>query len=160
MTNEEKLQERLNKAIEVFRQKEAEIAELKGFIESKDKALQLLQDTYNKVFAENIELKESLDKTKSDSNQYQFLYNEAKSKLIAYKSEVEELRSQINWLDEDNDNLQNKNETLEKTNGNLSQALQNSLKINEIISKQKKEKVEIPVKQQNIFTPMNGAFTI
>ena len=49
MTNEEKLQDRLNKAIEVFRQKEAEIAELKGFIESKDKALKILQNTYNET---------------------------------------------------------------------------------------------------------------
>lgn len=146
MTNEEKLQERLNKAIEVFRQKEAEIAELKGFIESKDKALQLLQDTYNKVFAENIELKESLDKAKSDSKHYQLLYNETKSQLIAYKAEVEELHSQVNWLDEDNDNLQTRNELLKEK-------LEDSLKIQTI-------QHQLPREKTNIFTPVKGTFTI
>ena len=159
MTNEEKLQERLNKAIEVFRQKEAEITELKGFIESKDKALKLLQDTYNKVFAENIELKEALDKAKSDSNHYQLLYNDTKSELIAYKSEVEELHNQVNWLDEDNDNLQSHNEK-------LTEQLEKSLKIQTIQHQinQEKKTANIPVPtqstKQNIFTPVNGAFTI
>lgn len=125
MTNEEKLQERLNKAIEVFKQKEAEIAELHTTIENKDKAYKILQDTYNEVFAELNKLKE----------QHEIL----NKKYAKRKEQIVELESQLSWAEEDNENLQN---------------------INEIISQPKKEKVEIPVKQQNIFTPVNGAFTI
>lgn len=146
MTNEEKLQDRLNKAIEVFRQKEAEIAELKSVIESKDKELQLLQDTYNKVFAENIELKEELDKVKSDSQHYQLLYNEANSELIACKAEVKELHSQLNWLDEDNDYLQSRNELLKEK-------LEKSLKT-------QTTQDQLPREKTNIFTPVKGTFTI
>ena len=155
MTNEEKLQDRLNKAIEVFRQKEAEIVELKSFIESKDKALKILQDTYNKVFAENTKLKEEIEHIKnnnakltvelneaqSDSNHYKLLYNDTNSKLIAYESELKELRSQVNWLDEDNEYLQSRNEALENKP-------EESLNIKEVQEK------------TNIFTPVKGAFTI
>lgn len=160
MTNEEKLQDRLNKAIEVFRQKEAEIAELKGFIESKDKALKILQDTYNEVFAENTKLKEEIESIKnnnaklsvelneaqSDSNHYKLLYNDTNSKLIAYESELKELRSQVNWLDEDNEYLQSRNELLKEK-------LEDSFKIQTIQNELSREKT-------NIFTPVKGAFTI
>ena len=160
MTNEEKLQDRLNKAIEVFRQKEAEIAELKGFIESKDKALKILQDTYNEVFAENTKLKEEIESIKnnnaklsvelneaqSDSNHYKLLYNDTNSKLIAYESELKELRSQVNWLDEDNEYLQSRNDL-------LTEKLEDSLKIQTIQNQLSREKT-------NIFTPVKGAFTI
>lgn len=160
MTNEEKLQDRLNKAIEVFRQKEAEISELKGFIESKDKALKILQDTYNEVFAENTKLKEEIESIKnnnaklsdelneaqSDSNHYKLLYNDTNSKLIAYESELKELRSQVNWLDEDNEYLQSRNELLKEK-------LEDSFKIQTIQNELSREKT-------NIFTPVKGAFTI
>ena len=127
MTNEEKLQDRLNKAIEVFRQKEAEIAELKSFIESKDKALKILQDTYNEVFAENTKLKEEIEQIKNNN-----------AKLTV---EIKELRSQVNWLDEDNEYLQSRNEALENK-------LEEPLNIKEVQEK------------TNIFTPVKGAFTI
>ena len=132
MTNEEKLQDRLNKAIEVFRQKEAEIAELKGFIESKDKALKILQDTYNEVFAENTKLKEEIESIKN---------NNAKLSV-----EIKELRSQVNWLDEDNEYLQSRNDL-------LTEKLEDSLKIQTIQNQLSREKT-------NIFTPVKGAFTI
>ena len=132
MTNEEKLQDRLNKAIEVFRQKEAEIAELKSFIESKDKALKILQDTYNEVFAENTKLKEEIEQIKNNN-----------AKLTV---ELKELRSQVNWLDEDNEYLQSRNELLKEK-------LEDSLKIQEIQQQLSREKT-------NIFTPVKGAFTI
>lgn len=163
MTNEEKLQDRLNKAIEVFRQKEAEIAELKGFIESKDKALKILQDTYNEVFAENTKLKEEIESIKnnnaklsdelneaqSDSNHYKLLYNDTNSKLIAYESELKELRSQVNWLDEDNEYLQSRNELLKEKH-------EDSFKIQTI----QNELYELSREKTNIFTPVKGAFTI
>ena len=132
MTNEEKLQDRLNKAIEVFRQKEAEIAELKGFIESKDKSLKILQDTYNEVFAENTKLKEEIESIKN---------NNAKLSV-----EIKELRSQVNWLDEDNEYLQSRNDL-------LTEKLEDSFKIQTIQQQLSREKT-------NIFTPVKGAFTI
>lgn len=142
---EEQLQSRLNKAIEVFKQKESEIAELKATIENKNKAYKILQDTYNDVFAQNTQLTKELDL--------------ATSKLIVCKQEIDELRSQVSWLDENIDNLQARNEV-------LTTKLEESIKIQTTQQQinQEKKSVEISVQNkhenQNIFTPVTGAFTI
>ena len=91
MTNEEKLQDRLNKAIEVFRQKEAEIAELKVFIESKDKALKILQDTYNEVFAENTKLKEELNNIEKGDEEINATIDEIIVSLEALTAKIDAL---------------------------------------------------------------------
>ena len=97
--NNEKLNARLAKAVEVFKEQKANIEklaleaeELEKTIESKDKAYQTLQDTYNEVFAENVKLKNDIAENSSNRAESESIAIESKEKINKLENEIIELK--------------------------------------------------------------------
>lgn len=97
--NNEKLNARLAKAVEVFKEQKANIEklaleaeELEKTIKSKDKAYQTLQDTYNEVFAENVKLKNDIAENSSNKAESESIAIESKEKINKLENEIIELK--------------------------------------------------------------------
>lgn len=128
-----KLQERLNNAAKFFREQKAQIEsltnekeELQSNIQSKDKAYEVLQNTYNEVFAENEERKKQVAElmgsqaanVETIKNEYELklqkLEGDYKDLKKVYEDEQSEYENKITLLEEDNIKLSKDNDDYKK----------------------------------------------